>query len=684
MKPIATNIAASLAHPIGLGAVLSAFSLADIFANGFTMSSGNVTFSEGGIVLDGSQSLERTLDGFEKYFDLSKAGFCVMVVAPYELPNATTDQFLFSASEGNSSPQIATRIYRDDGGAAHKFRKFVSASSGAGSSSYSRLEAQIGVYDFFAVVWESGGNASLITDWGVNTTAIGTFDPSEFSKIVFGDDHNGGAQFKGTIAKISMGNQGTVPSTPQMIKESYIAGDVVFAVEGQSYNFQISSSHETSEAVGMMAVHAEASELLPAPNKAYVIQASDSGSALLTSSDTSDAWLDNSGDTIVADQRQADSLLGYAAKNIAPNGVWWAQFQGDVFDIASGNTTLAEYEAGLQWKYDDWRARFGENFVIILEIPGGRNEAVSDIVDQAHQDMRELYLDFIAEHDDVIGIDNYDIPYADTTGHPTDAGQVTRCKRATRLLIDALGDEVENTYSRNKVIASKIVGSTGWDYNNDTNSWEGDGAVGFLTHNPLDITDGETYRVTYEVTGYSGGGIRPILYANNKAGVGTTRTANGVYTQDITVSITTGTAGVYMVFQATSAFTGSINVKSIKVQQAVVKSVHGPAVASIVNADTATTVTVTHDKGTDFNTEPTGGYEGFAVFDADGSRLSVSDVSRASATSLTITHASPSGATIDVKYPYGALEGVTQANLAFDNFSEPMPLQSFVQTVVVV
>lgn len=523
----------------------------------FTLSTGSEVYNDGGLELSGAgQYLDRTIDGNELYLDLSKPGYALVVFKPDELPNA--DQWLFSIHDGTSTPQIAMRIYRDDGTAGAKTpRMFVYPDTGANTTNYGKYECQVGVFDFAALVWQSGGQAKIITEDGEVSASIGTITPGNYSTIRFGDDHNGGAEFDGTFAKIVVGKSEKPLTLREVMQKAFITGDLPILIEGQSYNGQLFDSLESGNPVGHQAAQAQAQEILSDPNKIFLINATDSGSALLTSSDAADAWLDNSGASIVPHLRQLDAETDLFNKGLDPRAVWWQQYQGDVFDIAAGNTTIEDYKAGLEWKIARWRSLHGNTFPIMLEIPSGRNEAVTDSVDAAHQTMRECYLDVISENANVFGLNSYDIEPFDTTGHPTDAGHIVRARRAMRTILAQLGYEMG---------ALSSVGPT----------------------------------------------------ANVSSAVGTT-----------------------------------------------------------------ITVDITHDKGTGLST-PSTNYEGFKVFETDGTEISISSAVPNGANSIIITLAStPIGSEVDVKYPYGALEGVTLSELVYDNSAESMPLGSFYQRVAV-
>lgn len=652
---------------------------------GFSLDSGSEIYSEAGLVLDGSQYFSKAIDGTESYIDFSKPSFLLVVFNPAELP--AVDQWLASFNNGSTStPQIAMRVYRNSGGGTNTPRMFVYPGSGDTTSSYGELKAQLGVPMFAALTWTSGTSATIYTDDnGITgtTDTIGTVvNDGTLDVLTFCDDHNGGAEFDGTILKIAVGWSDDELSVGDVVRLSYINGDVPILVEGQSFQSQIFDSADTGAPVGHQSAMLEASKHLDLKNKIYVIDGSNTGSALLTSSSASDAWLDNSGDSIVADQRQLDSENKVVTQGLPPKAVWWAQFQGDVFDIASETTTIEDYEAGLEWKI----ARNDElydNPVQLLEIPCGRNEAVTDAVDEAHQSLRETYIDVVNNSSsNVLRMEGYDIPYYDTTGHPTDAGQVTRCARAMRVIMQALGYIDENGVSYGPNLSTKGAFSIGTGWSESDFMVTGTAATGFLTDLTAAVEADETYEVTLPITEYTSGSVRVLLYDSNKVGTGTARSSADTHVEEITISGATGTATTYATIQVTSDFTGVIDLNNFRIRKKQTQSVDGPAVTSASATGSTITLNITHDQGTDIN-NPTS-FEGFKVFDPEGTELSVTNVTRSDADTVAINMASSlTDLSVTVKYPYGALEGVTQTNCVIDNSTESMPLQSFVRTIAV-
>lgn len=86
-----------------------------------------------------------------------------------------------------------------------------------------------------------------------------------------------------------------------------------------------------------------------------------------------------------------------------------------------------------------------------------------------------------------------------------------------------------------------------------------DSAAAWLSQNVSQLEDDATYEVTYTVSNYTGGSVRPLLYADSKVGVGVTRTANGTYTEQITISASTSTASDTFVIQGLTSLTADID-----------------------------------------------------------------------------------------------------------------------------
>lgn len=104
----------------------------------------------------------------------------------------------------------------------------------------------------------------------------------------------------------------------------------------------------------------------------------------------------------------------------------------------------------------------------------------------------------------------------------------------------------------------------------------------------------------------------------------------------------------------------------------------GPRVASAVRSGATVTVTLEHDGGTDFT--PTTGIEGFSYVDNSGNAVAVSNVNRASATTITMTLAS--GVAGKLRYCYDNFAFTSLSNIVKDNGGNSLPLRRSVEIVV--
>lgn len=75
----------------------------------------------------------------------------------------------------------------------------------------------------------------------------------------------------------------------------------------------------------------------------------------------------------------------------------------------------------------------------------------------------------------------------------------------------------------------------------------------------IGVSAGNTYRVTFTVSNYSSGSVRPAI---GTTGIGTARTANGQYIEDITYAGT----GSLVSFKGVTAFTGDIDLISVELR----------------------------------------------------------------------------------------------------------------------
>lgn len=100
----------------------------------------------------------------------------------------------------------------------------------------------------------------------------------------------------------------------------------------------------------------------------------------------------------------------------------------------------------------------------------------------------------------------------------------------------------------------------------------------------------------------------------------------------------------------------------------------GPRVTGVVRSGTGLTITITHDIGTDF--VPTTAIQGFRYFDTNGNEIALSNVVRATATTITATLASGVAGTL--YYGHDACTYITDVTkIVVDNAAVPMPLQTY-------
>ena len=641
---------------------------------------GSESYNDGGLEFDGAEKLEAALTGDEPWFNNGENGY---MIVRYTTPSwPSVDQYLIDFHEGSGSvyPSIALRSYRDDG----RPRGAVYDASGQPTmTDTTGLSLPVNTYHFAALTW-NGTSANIITDNGQNDDAVNTLGHA-FDVLTIGDDHNGGNKLTGAIAMIEIGTG--VPSLPEIFSKAALSGDRVVNILGQSQGNHLFDSPADSSRIGHQTMIEEAGKYLAEPFCVFFINASDTGSAILSSSDAADAWVDNSASpTMADDQRLTDAIADATARGQTPEaGIWW-QYQGDVFDIAAATSTIEDFELGLEHIKDRMVEEYGSSYKLILIPNGGRNEAVTDEVDEAHQTIRELYLSKAAEGGNYRrGPEVYDLGTYDATGHLTNAEIAIAAERIGRSFAYHLGliDSNGVWYGDNIISRSDASAGTGWSQEGFIVT--GTGATGFISFNNANVEEDETYEITFPIDEVTAGSVRFLLYDNNKVAVGTTYSAAGEHVQEVTVSAGTGTSGTYATIQVQSAFTGVIDLRKIKIRKKQTTSIAGPEATGFTNNAKQTLIDITHEQGTDFNSQPAGGYEGFAVFDEDGTRLTIDTVTRESATQLKLlTTTAPTGATIDIKYPYGALEGVTLANTVKDNSAEAMPLLSFIEEGITV
>jgi hypothetical protein len=134
------------------------------------------------------------------------------------------------------------------------------------------------------------------------------------------------------------------------------------------------------------------------------------------------------------------------------------------------------------------------------------------------------------------------------------------------LLSEASFLVTPNGYKASKLYAAIPVPveiAVNGNFLTDTNWTKGDGwtiANGFATaigdsgnlDQSFSFTNNATYTVKYTITDYTVGSIRIILYGDGFHGIGTTRTANGVYTESITTSTVGGSFTNNLYIQTTT------------------------------------------------------------------------------------------------------------------------------------
>lgn len=85
----------------------------------------------------------------------------------------------------------------------------------------------------------------------------------------------------------------------------------------------------------------------------------------------------------------------------------------------------------------------------------------------------------------------------------------------------------------------------------------------------LVLEDNATYEVTFTVTGYTGGGVRVLLGGNtlNHGATGTTRSANGTYTERLALTGTFSSTNIIRIQVTGANGTNTLNVTVISVRK---------------------------------------------------------------------------------------------------------------------
>lgn len=101
--------------------------------------------------------------------------------------------------------------------------------------------------------------------------------------------------------------------------------------------------------------------------------------------------------------------------------------------------------------------------------------------------------------------------------------------------------------------------------------------------------------------------------------------------------------------------------------------IDGPSGVSAVRVGTTVTFTLAHDTGTDFT--PTTGILGFKYLDGSGNNVALSNVNRASSTTITMTLASAVAGTLYYGYDTLLDAAGNYSNLVHDNSAQALPLR---------
>lgn len=126
-------------------------------------------------------------------------------------------------------------------------------------------------------------------------------------------------------------------------------------------------------------------------------------------------------------------------------------------------------------------------------------------------------------------------------------------------------------------------------------------------------TDTGTYNVSYTISGYAGGGVKLLVYGDNTPNIGSglTRTANGTFTEQITVIPGSGSQSNQLRFQATGTTgTNTYNISNVSVTPTTGGGGGGVA------RDMTTKVAEIEVSVLDFGADPTGAIASDAAFAA--------------------------------------------------------------------
>ena len=81
---------------------------------------------------------------------------------------------------------------------------------------------------------------------------------------------------------------------------------------------------------------------------------------------------------------------------------------------------------------------------------------------------------------------------------------------------------------------------------------------------PAGLTQGDEVEITFEISGYVSGGLRGLVYCDDGYGVGIAQTADGVYSQIVSLSNTGGSITDAVRLQSYTAFIGTVSNISFK------------------------------------------------------------------------------------------------------------------------
>ncbi len=209
----------------------------------------------------------------------------------------------------------------------------------------------------------------------------------------------------------------------------------------------------------------------------------------------------------------------------------------------------------------------------------------------------------------------------------------------------------------------------GWAY--DANNVTATAASGILiqTYSSGVLVNGESYIVTYTISGYVDGTYRAQLYGASQFGAGSDRTANGTYTEVITID-TTSTASDR--FRITTVVDGTATVDDISVKRVIPAT--GRIVISSAKAIPAGDVAISGAVGVLLHLHKTTSIGWF------GTEATTQGASNIAATFSTVTPAPgalPAGVTARLKPTGGATAGAWLSQTSV--FTEETSLATYME-----